>query len=177
MEKRVVVTPQQVTIDILSELEQRGLIALFGPMGLEVPQGETIAGSIYECPETYGTHKLIYVGVNKEFVRLGVHPEREEFLIPLQKKDVKPTYLLICHLTEEQIKIKDKDESLSEGDFTCLDMFSAHRGAEMFTMLGGTVHCEFTISGSEKIGCFFVTESRDLPIAWVDLEKTRIELE
>jgi len=46
----------------------------------------------------------------------------------------------------------------------------------MFTMLRGTLHCEVTNPGTGKIGCFFVTESRDLNMDWGDLENNEIAI-
>jgi hypothetical protein len=46
----------------------------------------------------------------------------------------------------------------------------------MFTMLAGTAHCELTDPGDGPIGNFYVTESTDLDIQWIDLDQTEFEI-
>lgn len=93
---------------------------------------------------------------------------------PSTIQNVKPVYLVISYLTEEEIRVTDRRGELLSDNFMCL--YPAPRGAEMFTVLGSTVHCEVTVAGEGEIGCFFVTESRDLPVTWIDLEKTIIRV-
>lgn len=167
-----------VTVELLSKLDEMKLIKVFHPTAktLSAPAGENIAEELYVSEERFGPHKLIAVGINKDKVRLGVHPDNEEFLIPLHGTDVKPVYLLICHLKEKELREKDKAGMLDASDFTCLDMYTAPRGAEMFTMLKDTIHCELTVPGEGKLGCFYVTEPRDLTVEWVDLDNSFIEV-
>ncbi len=66
----------------LEELEARGLIACFRPTARtqNPPSGENVAEWRYESAPEFGPHKLIAVGVGKTSVRLGLHPDNEEFL-------------------------------------------------------------------------------------------------
>ncbi|RKP48935.1 hypothetical protein D7Z26_21505 [Cohnella endophytica] len=171
--------PEPITLALLEQLQAEGLIRLFNPTErtIQALPGENAVESLYESPEEYGPHKLIAVGVNKYKVRLGTHPDHEEFLIPAHGNEVKPVYLLICRLRKEEALASDRQGTLKTEDFTCLSLYPAPRGAEMFTMLAGTLHCEFTIPGDKAIGPFYVTESRDLPIEWIDLNRHSFELD
>ena len=177
--KIVNLIPRAISKEALMELDARGLVMVFKPTELTLnPPGEDNVGeALYVSDPAYGPHRLIAVGVNKSHVRLGVHGDNEEFLIPEQDEDVKPVYLVICHLPEAEIGRQDREGRLTESDFTCLSLYPAPRGAEMFTMLKGTVHCEATMPGPGKIGCFYVTESSDLNVNWVDLENTEIVIQ
>ncbi len=177
--KRITLQPQPISKGLLEHLEDKGLIQMFRPteLTLNPPAGTNVGESLYESDEKYGPHKLIAVGINNHNVALGFHPDNEEFLLPYYDSSVKPVYLVISYLPEEEIRAKDRENSLSAKDFVCLSLYPAPRGAEMFTVLGGTVHCEVTKPGEGEIGCFFVTESRDLPVISVDLEKTMIDVE
>ena len=172
----VVLEPQAATPELFRQLDQQGLIRLFTPLPatMHPAEDENLAASIYESAEAFGPHKLISVGVNRTTVRLGVHPENEEFLLPPYGAEVKPLYLIICHLAEDEVRRRDAQHSLQAGDFTCVSLYPSPRGAEMFTMPAGVVHCEATLPGAGAIGCFFVTESRDLTVQWVDLAQTTI---
>jgi len=162
----VVLAVQPATPELLAALDGQGLICLFKPVPATAHPGvdENLAAPVYESAEVMGPHRLISVGVNRTTVRLGAHPDNEEFLLPLYGAEVKPLYLVICHLPEDEIRRRDRDRSLSAGDFTCLSLYPCPRGSEMFTMPAGTVHCEATLPGPQAIGCFFVTESRDLTL-------------
>jgi hypothetical protein len=174
----VTLEPVPISKAVLETLDQQGLIRLFKPTERtqNPPSGENIAESLYESDDAYGPHKLIAVGVNKTQVRLGVHPDNEEFLIPDHGEAVRPLYLLICHLPQDELYQRDQAGTVAAADFTCLSLYPSPRGAEMFTMLKGTLHCEVTVESDAPIGCFYVTESCDLPITWVDLERTQFQL-
>lgn len=177
MTRKVVnLIPRSISREVLTELDAKGLVMVFKPTELTMnpPAEENVGEALYESDRVFGPYRLITVGVNKSHVRLGVHRDNEEFLIPEQSTGVKPVYLVICHLPEAEIRRKDREGSLTESDFTCLSLYRAPRGAEMFTMLKGTVHCEATIPGPGKIGAFFVTEGSELNVDWIDLELTDI---
>lgn len=176
--KTVTLKPQSISVELLEKLERQGLIMLFRPTEktLMAAEGENVAEELYISDEKFGPHKLISVGVNKTMIRLGMHPDHEEFLLPCHGKNVKPMFLIVCHLGEEEIRKKDQLGALTEEDFTCISCYPAPRGAEMFTMLKNTVHCEATIPGEGEVGCFFVTEPRDLTVEWIDLEKSELEI-
>ena len=71
-----------------------------------------------------------------------------------------------------ELRERERNESLSAKDFTCLEFFPAPRGTEMFTVLKGTLHCEVSPGGGGMVPYIFVTEPRDLPLLWVDLSDT-----
>lgn len=171
--------PRAVTIELLEKLDQKGLIRLFHPTPetQNPPAGENIAVSLYESAPEFGSHRLLAVGVNKHCVRLGTHSDHEEFLIPPHRDNVKPLYLVISFLKTDVLYRKNQDSLLSADDFICLSMYPSPRGAEMFTMLAGTVHCELTDPGDAPIGTFYVTESTDLDIQWIDLDQTEFEIQ
>jgi hypothetical protein len=177
----VTLNPVSISPAVLQKLADAGLIALFRPTvhTQTPPPGDNVAESLYESAEGFGPHKLIAVGVGKTQVRLGVHPDNEEFLLPphgVEGESVRPLYLLIAHLPQDELLARDAAGTLSGEDFTCLSLYPAPRGAEMFTMRAGTVHCEVTVPSDAPVGCFYVTEARDLPIDWVDLPLTRFVL-
>ncbi len=170
--------PVPVTLSTLQDLESRGLIRLFHPTEatLRPPNGENITEALYESAPGFGPHRLIAVGVNKQGVRLGTHSDHEEFLIPPHGTEVKPLYLVISYLKAAELLTRDQAGLLAADDFICLSLYPSPRGAEMFTMLPGTVHCELTDPGEEPVGTFFVTEPRDLDVQWIDLELTGFNL-
>ncbi len=169
--KKITLYPVPITIQILVELEERDLIRMFHPTAatLYPPPGENVAEALYESDPAFGPHRLIAVGVNKQRVRWGTHSDHEEFLIPSHGTEVKPLYLVISYLKEKELRARDAAGELKPEDFICLNMYPCPRGAEMFTMLPGTVHCELTLPGEGSIGSFYVTEPRDLDIIWIDL--------
>lgn len=177
-QKTLFLKPQPITKQTLEELDRKGLIQLFKPTEktLHLPEGENLGDNIYVSEAAYGPHKLIAVGINQSGLRMGYHPDNEEFFLPDHGTDVKPVYLVISHLREAEFRQKDLAGSLSETDFTCLSLYPCPRGAEMFTMLKETIHCEATIPGEGKLGCFYVTEAADLPETWVDLECTDLRI-
>jgi hypothetical protein len=120
-----VLTPIKVTIELLEELDQKGLIRLFHPTPetQNPPAGENIAVSLYESSPEFGSHRLLAVGVNKHSVRLGTHSDREEFLIPPHSEKVKPLYLVISFLKADELFIKNQANSISASDFVCLSMY------------------------------------------------------
>lgn len=177
MKKKVIkITPVQISLPVLERLEEQGLVMLFRgtPDTRNPPEGKNVGKVLYKSDEKYGPHQLIAVGINMPEVRLNVHGDHEEFLLPPHGAEVKKTYLLVCHLSEEEIRVRDHAGTLAEDDFTCLSLYPAPRGAEMFTMLSGTVHCELSEPGDGEIGCFFVTESANLNMDWIDLQKSDI---
>jgi hypothetical protein len=171
--------PLQVTKIIMEELHTLGLIMLFKPTPatLQPPSGENVGDVLYVSREDLGPHKLTAIGVSKTTVRLGVHPDSEEFLIPDYGSEARPFFLVICRLPADEIHKRDTAGTLTEDDFICLNMYPCPRGVEMFTMLKGTVHCEATHSSDRPVGVFFVTEARDLTVDWIDLENTRLVIE
>ena len=180
MRRKVIsLPPCALTKEALLELDERGLVMVFRPTEatLHPPAEENVGEALYVSDPAYGPHRLIAVGVNMSRVRLGVHGDNEEFLIPDHGTEVKPVYLVICHLPEAEIRAKDLESALEEGDFTCLSLYPAPRGAEMFTVLGGTVHCEVTRPGTGDVGAFFVTEGDELNVDWVDLAHTEIVID
>lgn len=134
--KQITLTPIPISKEILADLDGKGLIMRFKPTPgtLHPPAGENAGEPLYVSSPAYGPHRLIAVGVNKTSVRLGVHGDNEEFLIPEQEEGVKPVYLVICHLPPEEIRSRDRADELDADDFTCLSLYPAPRGAEMFTM-------------------------------------------
>ena len=170
--------PRKISEEILNELDSIGLIMSFKPTKktLNPPPGENVGEDLYVSDSAFGAHKLIAVGVNKTKVRLGVHSDNEEFLIPMYEDNVKPLYLVISLIPEDEIRRMDREGSLSEADFICVSLYPSPRGAEMFTMLKGTVHCELTTAPEGNIGVFFVTEGSSLDVNWIDLENTVISV-
>lgn len=171
--RRIVLKPIPWSAEALQNLEARGLIKLFRPTEktLKAPVGHNVVDPLYVSDERYGPHKLIAVGINMDKVRLGVHPDNEEIFLPNLGSETKPCYYVVCLLSEGELREKDRLGLLTENDFVCLKMFPAPRGAEVFTVLAGTVHCEVAAPGDGAVPYIFVTEPRDLPITWIDLEQ------
>lgn len=176
--KTLHLTPVPVTRAILEELEAASLIRLFRPTPavLNAPVGQSVSETLYATDPAFGPHKLIAVGINMRSVRLGSHSDGEEFLIPLYGEEVKPLYLVICKLSAAQVKERDLAGALRAEDFVCLSFYPSPRGADMFTMLAGTLHCEVTDTSEKPIGAFYVTEPRDLDMIWTDLQATEFTI-
>jgi hypothetical protein len=172
-------SPVPITKQVLAELDRRNLVRLFKPTPLtqNPPPGQNIAEPLYVSGVEFGPHRLIAVGINQDRVRLGVHSDHEEFLIPDHDSAVRPVYLVIAYLSAAELRARDAAGALSVSDFICLDLYPCPRGAEMFTMLPGTVHCELTDSTAEgPFGCFYVTEPHGLDITWIDLAGTEFRM-
>lgn len=167
---------KKLTKELLDELDRKNLIMTFKPCGLALnpPRGMNGDCMIYESREYHGPHRLICVGCNRFELELATHGDNEEFLIPPQEGDVKPVYLVICHLDDDEIKEKDANGTLSADDFTCIDLYSGDWESSMFTMPKGVYHCEVTPKGLGKFGWFFVTEPKNAPSIYLDLEKTQV---
>ncbi|MGE5587888.1 MAG: hypothetical protein ACM3ZO_06705 [Clostridia bacterium] len=170
--RSIMLRPVPWSADILQNLEARGLIKLFRPTEkiLKAPVGQNVVDPLYVSDERYGPHKLIAVGINMDRVRLGVHPDNEEIFLPNLLSETKPCYYVVCLLSEDELRKKDSQGLLAADDFVCVKMLPARRGAEAFTVLAGTVHCEVAAPGEGRVPYIFVTEPRDLPITWIDLE-------
>ncbi|HET7560479.1 MAG TPA: hypothetical protein VFK80_11020 [Limnochordia bacterium] len=176
MIKTIALQPQPWTEENVAALERRGLIQRFRPSAqlLAAEPGENRVEEVYVSAAEHGPHKLIAVAVNQHKVRLGVHPGREEILLPELTGGEKPCYYVVCLLDEAELRRRDAAGDLSADDFVCLSMFPNARGTEAFTVLEGALHCEATVPGPGTPAHFFVTEGRDLPLTWIDL--TRHEL-
>jgi hypothetical protein len=164
--------PVPWSAEIVRVLEGRGLIKPFRPTerALKAPVGQNVVDPVYVSDERYGPHKLIAVGVNMDRVRLGVHPDNEEIFLPSVPSGTKPCYYVVSLLPEGELREKDRQGLLTADDFVCVKMLPAWPGVEAFTVLAGTVHCEVAAPGGGEVPYIFVTEPRDLPITWIDLE-------
>ena len=83
---RIVLKPQKMTEEIMSRLEELGLIIRLMPSReihrLKVDAGEVLGGYIYKSEVSAGAHSLMNVALdNSSFINFGVHPDNEEFLL------------------------------------------------------------------------------------------------
>jgi len=177
--KKIILTPQIVSLDILSELEQLKLIRLFEhpQVTQNLPQGKNKVEPIYISNSDFGGHKLISVGLNSNTIRLNSHPDNEEFLLFNTAAEIsKKLYLLICKCKHNELQKKIETNELTALDFLLLQMVFNHPQLSLFTMLAFTPHCEITEPIDKPNPCFFVTEPAKLPQNFIDYNDYEFEI-
>ncbi len=163
--------PVEMTPEVMSELEESGLIIRLAPRRHELPAepGEARWECIYASSESNGPHMLITVSVNNTvFKEFGIHPDNEEFLL-IGDATMKPLYLVVARCSQDELERKALEKKLSAADFVCLRVRWNDPEVSFFTMLAGVPHGEVVGKGEGRPASFYVTEPRDLGTELADL--------
>jgi len=164
--KELTLKVRPVTEEAMSALEKRGLLQRLLPSSevLEVPEGEVRVERVYTTHPQFGPHMLIGVGFNRSNVELGVHPDKEDFILINEGREQKPLILVIGLHPQPEFQRLVSTGQLTSDDVWALEMKFNNPRLSFFTMNGFTPHCEWTIPGPGPANVFFVTEPGDLDI-------------
>lgn len=151
---------------LFKELEDRGLIRRLAHTAKASAQsGKGFAQCIYKSRGAHGSHKLICVSPRSHRISLNSHPDNEEFLlINGSGRLLKPVHMLVSLLKHDALDRLLRAKRVSDKDFVCIRCAYNDPRTSFFTMLKGTVHCEFECPGRGSHPVFFVTEPSDLPM-------------
>lgn len=164
--------PQEMTGEVMADLEKRGLIIRLCPGNhrLDVARGEGKGGYLYTSDKQYGAHSLVNVAIdNVTFNSFGIHPDNEEFLL-LGGKNEKQLYLLIALCDNEEFTRKINEKSIETKDFICLKVTYNDPEVSFFTMLKNIPHGEAVRDEEGYPATFYVTEPREMPLIKSDLK-------
>lgn len=156
--------PVEMTRAVMVDLEERGLIIRLAPGSHQIgaKEGETVCKTIYHTDPSYGSHKLMYIEVNRTALpEFGTHPENEDFYL-LGLPGNKPLYLVIALCLKDVLDDKIKSQTLTSADFITLKVKYNDPEVSFFTMLKDVPHGEAVGTGEGGPGTFYVTESTDL---------------
>jgi hypothetical protein len=87
-----------MTPSVMNELQDKGLIIRLAPgrHHIGAKEGETLCNTIYKTDVSSGSHKLMYIEVNRtNLPEFGTQPENEDFYM-IGNADTKPLYLVIA---------------------------------------------------------------------------------
>lgn len=172
-------TPQEMTPQLMEQLEREGLIRRLAPGldDLDARPGETLGGDLYEPQEGYGPHKVITVTVNREsFAAFGTHPDNEEFWM-VGESGRRPLYLAIARMARPALEEKLRAGTVTPQDFVLLEMKYNDPQVSFFVMRAGIPHGEAVAPGTGAPPSFYVTESRDLPLDVMDMQGYALQVD
>jgi len=172
MKQELVLNPVKMTVEIMEELERRGLIERLAPSRekhrIPVNKNEGRGEKIYASKVESGGHMLAAVAIdNDTFSSFATHQENEEFIL-LGGINERPMYLLVCLLSREDLLSKMKDETLKGEDFVLLDCVFNDPEVSFFVMKEGVPHGE-SAYGVGRPTTFYVTECEGLRLDKIDL--------
>jgi hypothetical protein len=169
---KIPLTPEPLTHERLTELEQRGLISTLSPpdsiANTPYQDGDK---ALYTSDRKFGSHMLLCVRKNEVDITLYAHSDNEEviFLNP-RSNSSKPLFLIIGMYKEAEFVERAKAGSLTSSDVLALEVNFNDPGTCLFTVLAGTPLCEITLPGeSAEAPIFYVTESSDLDMYAVEV--------
>jgi hypothetical protein len=164
--------PQEMTVEVMADLEKRGLIIRLSPGNHrpDVAKGEGKGEYLYTSDKSYGAHSLVSVAIdNTTFSAFGIHPDNEEFLL-LGGKNEKQMYLLIALCDNEEFTRKISEKTIEPKDFVCLKVTYNNPDVSFFTMLKNIPHGEAVRDEEGSPATFYVTEPREMPLIKSDLK-------
>jgi len=163
--KIIKLKPKTATPGLLTFLEEKKLIKTFKPpQDILASQAKNGAMRvIYSSRACWGAHKLICVKKNSSSIKLNYHPDNEEFIL-LNNSGVKfrPLCVIFGLLKQKGLSAKFRKGTISENDFIAVSFKLNDPRLCVFTMLGGTVHCEVVLPGNGVGPVFFVAEPSKL---------------
>ncbi len=174
MKGKLILKPVKMHMEIMEELERRGLIERLAPSREKhrVPVGrkEGRGEKLYVSRASSGGHTLVACAIdNDTFSSFATHQENEEFLL-LGGVDERPMYLLICLLSREELLEKMQKGTLTGEDFVLLDCVFNDPELSFFVMKEGVPHGECAY-GSGRPATFYVTECEGIRLDKIDLYK------
>jgi hypothetical protein len=160
--------PVLMTPRVLAFLEKKKLVRRLLPTA-KLLQTRTRTGTVdtfYCSSEEHGAHKLIGIGKRSTEIKLGFHPDNEEFiLINPTQRTFKPLYLIIALQKHQVFERRAARGQLTVGDLLAVECTFNDPRTCVFTLLEGTVHCEVTEPGGKQHPVFFVSEPSRLKSA------------
>jgi hypothetical protein len=160
----IVLQPCPMSVRVLEQLERIGRVRVWrASERVHGAQGErNYDETIYTSDPQFGSHKLICAALLRPHIALVWHPDDEDIYLP-DVRDARSSYWVACHLDKDEARERAAASKLAATDFTCIRLFPAPRGAEIFTVRAGTLHCEVTPPGVGSMPHVFVTEPSSLP--------------
>ena len=178
MKNKIYAKPVRMTPEVMKSLEEQGLIYRLCPHhdDLDVGPGEGNFETIYASDPQYGPHKLITVTVDRPaFSTFGHHPDREEFWF-IGDPTTKPLYLAIGKIPPEEFMKKSAAGTLTADDFIVLEAVNNNPEVSFFIMNANVLHGEAAADCEGQPSTFYVTESRDLPLHFVDWKDNELTI-
>lgn len=161
MMRTIYLDPVPLSPRVLSSLERKKLVRRLLPtQKLLTTRARTGTIDTFYCSEKeHGSHKLIGIGKRATEIKLGHHPDNEEFLLinPTQRS-FKPLYLVIALDKQAAFERKAAEGQLTARDLLAVECTFNDPRTCVFTLLKGTVHCEVTEPGRKQHPVFFVVE-------------------
>lgn len=172
MKNKLILTPVKMSVEIMEELEERGLIERLAPSRekhrIDVDKNEGRGEKIYVSKVESGGHMLAAVAIdNDTFSSFATHQENEEFIL-LGGIDERPMYLLVCLLSRDELLAKMEAGSLEGKDFVLLDCVFNDPNVSFFVMKEGVPHGE-SAYGRGRPATFYVTECEGLRLDKINL--------
>ena len=165
MKKEILLKPEKVSEKLFLKLEKLKLIKLIRPTKktLETKTKTGAVSRFYTSSPKSGSHTIMSVGKRSEKIRFSWHNDNEDFLL-LNPENLKfkKLYLIVSYLKKKDFLKKLISETLSEKDFTAVELEFNNPKLSFFIMLKNTVHCEITKKTKGQHPVFFVSESSRL---------------
>lgn len=171
-ETPITVPVQDMTPELMQDLEDRGLILRITPghHRLQIPEGEGVGQDLYISHSVAGPHKLITVAVSRtQFSAFGFHEENEEFLLLGGGAQERPMLLLVALCDTPTLRRKLAQGSVSAQDFICLRCRFNDPEVSFFVMKKGVPHGEAAETQEGLPSTFYVTESAGIHLIPVPL--------
>lgn len=172
MKGKLFLTPAKMCVEIMEELERRGLIERLAPSRekhrVPVAKNEGRGEIIYVSGAESGGHTLVACAIdNDTFSSFATHQENEEFLL-LGGVNERPMYLLVCLLGREELLGKMNNGTLTGEDFVLLDCVFNDPEVSFFIMKEGVPHGE-SAYGVGRPATFYVTECEGIRLDKINL--------
>lgn len=176
--RKLTVKVRPMNNEVMSELEQRGLVRRFAPTTelLETPEGMVKAEATYVADQKFGAHMLICVAFNRSEVQLATHHNNEEFLLVNEGREQKPLILVVGMHRESEFQELVSSGQLTTDDVWAIELKFNDPSLSFFTMNAMTPHCEWTVPGPEPANIFYVTEPSATGIHPIDMGDYAVEV-
>lgn len=167
---------RDMTIELMQELENRGLILRMAPghHRLCIPEEEGLGENLYVSDGISGPHKLISVAISRtQFTAFGFHEENEEFLLLGGGAEERPMLLLIALCDANALRRKLAEGTACGDDFVCLRCRFNDPQVSFFVMKKGVPHGEAAENRSGLPSTFYVTEAAGIHLIPVPLGEVK----
>ena len=152
---------QDMTPEIMDELEQKGLILRIAPHRhrVLVKEQEGLGEDLYVSDALSGPHKLTSVAISRtSFSAFGFHEENEEFILLGGGRQERPLLLLIALCSASVLRSKMAQGTIAPSDFICLRCRFNDPQISFFVMKKGVPHGEAAENTDGLPSTFYVTE-------------------
>ncbi len=165
--KEILLTPVRFTPAIAAKLARRRLIRLLDPTPKirSCTRRYGMLDMVYVSQPRYGSHALACIRCCWGNLALNSHPDNEEFIFfHPSPGQFRPLYMIIGMHRHDAMEARARSGKLSARDFLALEMSYNHPRLSIFTMLAGTLHCEFVPASRKPAPVFFASEPDRLPM-------------